>query len=241
ALVFAYDAEWVTAIQPQGEGLSALWAAFRTYEALRELGLNVDIVPPGHDLTGYAIAVLPCLPIVSDDCAANLAAFEGPIVIGPRSGSKTAEFAISGELPPGPLQHIFPGKVSRSESLRPGVEHSGDGWTIRRWLDHLDTDAEPELRAEDGTVACYRHDNVRYCAGWPEGALIAEIVRHAVGDAKLPCHTCSQGLRLRTTEHYVFAFNYGGAPQELPESLMGECIIGDRMLAPAGVAVLRRS
>ncbi|MGB7407338.1 MAG: beta-galactosidase, partial [Pontixanthobacter sp.] len=41
ALVFAYDAEWVTAIQPQGEGLSALWAAFRTYEALRELGLNV--------------------------------------------------------------------------------------------------------------------------------------------------------------------------------------------------------
>ncbi len=111
ALVFSYDSEWVTKTQPQGAGCSALWAAFACYTALRRLGLNVDIVAPGTPLDGYALAVVPCLPIVSEDALAALQAFDGEIVIGPRSGSRTGDFAIPDTLAPGPLQALFPGKV----------------------------------------------------------------------------------------------------------------------------------
>ncbi|MEY4239515.1 MAG: hypothetical protein RL339_2116, partial [Pseudomonadota bacterium] len=64
ALVFAYDADWITQIQPQGRGLSALWAAFECYSLLRGLGLDIDLVPPGRPLDGDALCVVPCLPLV---------------------------------------------------------------------------------------------------------------------------------------------------------------------------------
>ena len=119
ALVFDYQAEWVTAIQPQGAGLSALWAAFACYTALRELGLDIDIIAPDAPLYGYRLCVIPCLPIVSDALAANLKAFQGQVIIGPRSGSRDADFAIPAELAPRP--HA-PGRrlASRSVARTPG-------------------------------------------------------------------------------------------------------------------------
>ena len=128
ALVFEYQADWVTTIQPQGAGLAALWAAFACYSALRELGLDVDILAPDVPLDGYAMCVIPCLPIVSDAVVEGLAKFPGQVVIGPRSGSRDEDFAIPPRLPPGKLQALFPGKVTHVESLRPGLIHPGQGW-----------------------------------------------------------------------------------------------------------------
>ena len=129
ALIFSYDSDWITTIQPKGAGLSALWAAFDAYCALRQLGLNVDILPPDAPLEGYAMCVVPCLPVVPDELLANLDAFEGPVLIGPQSGSRTADFAIPDGLPPGP---IFPAKVVRVESLRSGLVHPGQGRAARQ-------------------------------------------------------------------------------------------------------------
>ncbi|MFN5821456.1 MAG: beta-galactosidase trimerization domain-containing protein, partial [Novosphingobium sp.] len=108
ALIFSYEADWVTGIQPQGQGLSALWATFDCYTALRELGLDIEILPPGAPLDGYALCVIPCLPIAPAALLERLAGFDGQVVIGPRSGSRTDEFAIPAGLPPGAL---FPAKV----------------------------------------------------------------------------------------------------------------------------------
>ena len=240
ALVFAYDAEWVTAIQPQGQGASALWAAFRSYEALRKLGLNVDIVSPQASLDGYAMVVLPCLPIVPGALVNRLNAFTGQIVIGPRSGSKTEEFAIPADLAPGALQHVFPAKLARSESLRPGLGHIGDGFALTRWLDHLDTQAEAELVADDGAVGCWRHRNIRYCTAWPEGSLIDEIVRRTAQEAGLAPVAMPEGMRLRTTGAYRFAFNYAANSAALPDGIGGAPCIGSRQIGPAGVCVLGR-
>lgn len=240
ALVVSYDAQWVTDIQPQGQGASALWAAFRTYEALRKLGLNVDIVPPTASLEGYAMVLLPCLPIVPDILVDQLKAFSGQIVIGPRSGSKTDELSIPETLAPGALQAVFPGRVSRSESLRPGVAHQGDGFALTTWLDHLETGAEAELVTDDGAVACYRHGRVRYCTGWPQGSLIQTIVHRAAGDAGLAIAELPEGMRLRTSGAYRFVFNYAAEPRALPDAITGERVIGGAEVPPAGVAVLRR-
>lgn len=238
ALIFAYDADWVTGIQPQGAGLSALWAAFDCYSALRQLGLDIDIVPPTASLEGYALCVIPCLPIVPAELSASLAGFAGQIVIGPRSGSRTAEFVIPDTLPPGTLQPVFPAKVVCVESLRPGVKHHGDGWTIERWLEHLETQATPELVASDGAVACWRCGQVRYLAAWPAHALAGEVLGRAARDAGLPVHALPDGLRIRTAGDRLHVFNYSAKPAEAPASLSGQYLIGQRNLAPAEVAVI---
>ena len=240
ALVFAYDADWVTGIQSQGAGLSALWAAFACYSALRGLGLDIDIVPPSAPLDGYALCVIPCLPIVPQSLLDSLAVITGQIVIGPRSGSRDAEFALPEGLPPGPLQALFPGKVTRVESLRPGLEHPGEDWTIARWLEHLETTAEPELVAADGTTACWRHGRVRYLAAWPEPALASAVLTAAARDAELAVETLPAGLRLRRAGTRVHLFNYSAAPVSVPESLTGPFLLGQRRLEPAGVAVIER-
>ncbi|MFN5779845.1 MAG: beta-galactosidase trimerization domain-containing protein, partial [Novosphingobium sp.] len=190
---FSYEADWVTGIQPQGQGLSALWATFDCYTALRELGLDIDILPPGAPLDGYALCVIPCLPIAPAALLERLAGFDGQVVIGPRSGSRTDEFAIPAGLPPGAL---FPAKVVRVESLRPGLTHPGGDFAIERWLEHLETDAEAELAAQDGAVAVWRDGNRRYLAAWPTAELARIVMARAAADAGLATCTLPAGLRV---------------------------------------------
>ncbi len=235
ALIFSYEADWVTGIQPQGQGLSALWAAFDCYTALRELGLDIDILPPGAPLDGYALCVIPCLPIAPAALLERLAGFDGQVVIGPRSGSRTDEFAIPDGLPPGAL---FPGQVVRVESLRPGLTHPGGDFAIERWLEHLETNAEAELAAQDGTVAVWRDGKRRYLAAWPTAELARIVMARAAADAGLATCTLPAGLRVRRAGQHTFVFNYSAQPATLPADLGGQLVLGAASLEPGGVAVL---
>ncbi|NVE93502.1 beta-galactosidase [Altererythrobacter lutimaris] len=209
AIVFDYAAEWMTQIQPQGEGLSALWAAFDCYSAMRRLGLNVDFVKPGVSLTGYALVILPCNPIVTLELAEALEHSQAQIIIGPRTGSRDADFAFPPELAPGALTELCGLTVALSESLRPGLENEGDGWAIARWLDHAEAGhaAEAELVAKDGTLASFRHGRVRTLATWPQGAVLETLVARAARDAGLPYEQLNGHKRRRTTSRYVFDFD----------------------------------
>lgn len=240
AIVFSYEAQWVTQIQPQGEGLSALWAAFDCYRALRARGINVDIVPPDADISAYRLVVIPCLPIVPQALADSLSDYRGALLVGARSGSRTRDFTIPAELAPGPLQACLPLKVTRSESLRPGLEHAGDGWAIARWLDHVETgEMEAELAAHDGTPACWKAGKRRYLAAWPQGALLDEALARALSDSGLAPCAMPDGLRMRRTGRYVFVFNYAAAERAIPARVDGEFVIGARVLPAAGIAAIR--
>lgn len=236
ALIFSYEADWVTGIQPQGQGLSALWAAFDCYSALRKLGLDIDILPPGASLDGYALCVIPCLPIVPTALTESLAGFNGQVVIGPRSGSRTDEFIIPDCLPPGTL---FPAKVVRVESLRSGLQHSADGFAIQQWLEHLETDAEAELVAHDGTVAVWRDRNRRYLAAWPTAELAHLVMTRAAADAGLATCAMPEGLRLRRAGDHMFVLNYSARSIHLPAGIDSTPILGDRLVGPGQVTVLR--
>ena len=224
ALVFDYASAWVTEIMPQGQGFSALRVAFEYYSALRRAGLDVDIVPPNADLTGYAMVVLPCQPIVPDGLTERLAALTCPVLIGPRSGSKTADFAIPPNLAPGPLQEILPLKVVRVESLR--------GSPVQ-WFDHVETELAEEL------PGLYRHGPLRYLAHYPAAAELDRIVALLAGEAGLCAMTLPEGLRISRIGELVFAFNYCAMTLELPDGIIGQFLLGGTMLEPAGVAVGR--
>ncbi len=242
ALLFDYQSDWVTDIQPQGKGFSALRQAFDYYSALRRLGLNIDIVPPAADLSGYQLLVIPCMPIIPDGLPAKLQSFTGQIVIGPRSGSKTADFSIPANLAPGILQQLIPLKVVRVESLRPGLsERAGkgaDGGAVQLWLEHVETAIAPEITTESGHGICYRHGHIRYLAAVADALLLGGILQRAASDAGLPTCPLPKDVRVRRNGALVFAFNYGNAAATL--SIDGELLVGSKQMAPAAIAVLRQ-
>ena len=229
AIVFAYEAEWITQIQPHGPGSqharSALWAAFDCYRALRLLGLNIDIVPPSADLSAYALVVVPCLPIVPEALVAALAACTGQIIIGPRTGSRTADFAIPDTLPPGPLEALMGLKVTLSESWPERLQMAGDDgaggrWQAGLWLDHMaPAGAAPELVADDGRIASWRHGRVRTCAAWPAGSLVETLITRAARDAGLPHTPLPDHIRERRHGGRRFRFDYDMAEIEIEEDI----------------------
>ena len=216
ALVFSYEAAWVIGIQPQGQSFRYLELGFETYSALRARGLDVDIVPPEADLTGYRMVLVPTLPIVPEGFAERLAALECPLLLGPRSGSKTASFAIPDCLAPGALRSLTGVTVTRVESLRDGVAESADGFAVTRWREDLVGDLAPELvDAAARAVVSYK-DGVRYCAVWPDRALLALLVERMAGEAGVALLDCPEGIRVRRTQAHVFTFNYAADPVFVP-------------------------
>jgi beta-galactosidase len=223
ALIFSYEAAWLFDAQPQGASFKYLDLVFAFYSALRRAGLNVDIVAPDAPLGDYAMVIVPSLPILDP---ALFEALTIPILFGPRSGGKTSNFAIPYDLPPGSL---FPLKITRVESLRPGLTHAGDGFTITRWIEHAETALAPEIATEDGTGIVWKHANRRYLCAWPDAALLDRLVETLAAEADLETTPLLRDLRLRRHGDTLYAFNYGPAPV----TFEGQTI------EPAGVAVWR--
>jgi beta-galactosidase len=240
ALLFDYQSDWVTDIQPQGKGFSALRQAFDYYSALRQLGLNVDILPPSAKLSDYALVVIACMPIIPDGLTERLKAFTGQIIIGPRSGSKTADFSIPANLAPGPLQDLIPLKVTRLETLRPGLSEPAGSGTVNLCLEHVESALAPEIASDGGHGVCYRHGAIRYVTACADAALLGSIMKLAAGAAGLPVEELPEGVRLRSDGHLVFAFNYGSETAPAPVHKSAELLVGERQLAPAGLAVWRK-
>jgi beta-galactosidase len=237
ALLFDYQADWITGIQPQGKGFSALRLAYEFYTAARQLGLDVDIIRPGTPLHGYQLVLIPCLPILSENTVETLANFAGPILIGPRTGSKTADFAIPDALAPGLLQSLLPIKVVRVESLRDGAEEEGSDFTIRLWLEKVESDLTPDITLKNGRGIVYRNGQLRYVAGWPDAALLAQLIATMTAECGTAFSALPEGLRMRRAGQYCFAFNYSSETAILPADDTRQFILGSTEIGPAGVAV----
>ena len=243
ALVFDYEASWITRIQPQGADFVYEELAFRWYEAVRRLGLDVDILPPGADLAGYALVLVPTLPHVSEAALAAFAAAEGQVLFGPRSGSKTRNFSIPGNLPPGPLASLIPLRVTEVASLRPGlieVVRGAASGAAKRWRERIELTgpAEVDARFEDGDPALVRAGRWSYLACWPDALLLANVMRAIAARAGLAVETLPEGVRLRRRGDLTFAFNYGDEIYVAPAPA-SRFVLGGRGVGPSEVAIWR--
>ena len=122
-------------------------------------------------------------------CVESFGAFQGLAVFGIRTGAKTASFQIPGNLPPGPLQALLPIKVTRVESLRPGVkrqiEWGNRQYTAGSWaetLEHAD-DVESLAAFSNAASAFVRHGSRFYLAAWPSRELALDIAQHVLAVA----------------------------------------------------------
>ncbi len=239
ALVFDYEAAWLLGIQPQGQDFAYLELCLRWYEAARRCGVDIDIVPPGAPLAGYAAVLAPCLPIVSEAARAAFEAANGVLLFGPRTGSKTADFSIPPDLPPGPLQPLLPMQVVQVASLRPGLRHLVTGQVagaMERWREWVEPGEGTQALARfaDGTPALLCAGRAHYLAGWPDAALLDAAMRRVLEAAGLPCMDLPPGVRLRRRGPMAFAFNYGPDPWTAPDA--GRFVLGGRTVPAQGVA-----
>jgi beta-galactosidase len=217
ALVFSYEADWMIDTQPQGASFKYLDLAFAMYSALRRLGLDIDIVSPDAPLDAYKMIVVPTLPILGP----NILTYAGPILFGPRTGSRTTAFRIPDTLPPGPLQAHIPIKITRVESSR----------TEPRWREEV----EGDLPGDNGV---YRSGNRRYLSRWPDAAQLDTLFAMMALEGGIPVLPLPADLRIRRAGNLTFAFNYGPESVGLPPG-DHDLIIGATVLPPAGVAVWR--
>ncbi|MCK2216513.1 beta-galactosidase [Actinomadura sp. ATCC 31491] len=111
ALVFGWESWW--ALEERGRPSDRLNAAEQLlayYLPLWERGVSVDVVPPGADLSGYALVVVPNLFLVADRDAAALTAYArggGVLVVGPFSGVVDPDGHIRTGRFPAPLRDVL--------------------------------------------------------------------------------------------------------------------------------------
>jgi beta-galactosidase len=216
AIVFDYESDWAWKTQPQGRDFDYFRLCFAAYRALRRLGLSVDILPPDtRDLSAYRLVLVPGLMTLGDGLKAALGTVGGQVVLGPRTNSKTADFAI----PARPMPPAIPGLdvvAALVESLPPGqAEPLARGGTVRHWFERLEGSAEVVEATAAGQPVLVRAGKVAYLGGWPDDDAFQRILRDRCAEVGVATVDLPDGLRLRDTGRHRFAINYAPEPLEV--------------------------
>lgn len=213
ALMFSYEAKWLFDIQPQGKSWNYPFLCMDWYTSLRRLGLDIDIVAPGDDLSGFDLVCIPSLPMIDAQTLSTFQNCDPHFIIGPRSGSKTQSLQIPDALAPGLLQSLIPLKITHSESFRPSTRLTGTYGDkpvgASRWLEHVETDLPPVAQTDQNVGLAYQHDRFTYLTTVPDTDFftrLATTVLKKVGTAISPT---GPDLRFRRHGPLTFCFNYG--------------------------------
>ncbi|RIH89832.1 beta-galactosidase [Calidithermus roseus] len=245
ALVFDYEADWLYRVQPQGQEFSYRDLTWTFYQALRSLSLDVDFVKPGGSLEGYRLVVVPSTPILREEALEALRSAQAPVVLGPRTGSKTEFLGIPPNLPPGPLQALLPIKVVRVESLRPGVdfevEWEGGRYRSSVWREWIESELEPLGNFADGKGAIFQNNYLRYLAFWPSREFLSAYLGRLASSLGLHAQLLPDGLRIRQRGNLTFAFNYAPHPQAAPAPEGAEFVLGGPTVEAYGVSAWRKT
>ncbi|MGF6726576.1 beta-galactosidase [Paraburkholderia sp. GAS41] len=242
ALLFDYPADWIVQIQRHGADFDYQRLVFEWYSCLREMGVDVDMLPATADLSGYRLVVAPSLPVVPDTLVAQIQAGHAHWLFGPRTGSKTADFTIPATLPPGPLQAVLDVRVSQSESLRPSlrpaVSFDGVSGHGRSWRDHIEAGRGVEVMAafDDGVPAVVQAGRVRMTTSCFDPALQRAVLERCVRDAGVEVLTLPEGARLRRRGKVRFAFNYGETTWRVQAPVGAHFVLGGAEVGPCDIA-----
>jgi beta-galactosidase len=243
ALMFDYDACWSLDIQPQSRAYRYLFWCYRLYEALRELGLSVDIIPSDASLDTYELLVLPAQAHISPALQVRLNAFKGVLLAGPRTGSKTDTYQIPNNLAPGPLASLLPLTVERVDALpnhtQPAVSGRWGSGSLLHWHEQIKTALPCLLKDDGGNPVLMGEGRHFYLGSCIDNGLLKASLAKLAEAAGLSSVYLPKGVRVRERGKVIFVFNY--ASHEVffePEG--AELVIGYRHLAAAGVSIWKK-
>jgi len=226
ALVFDYASAWAWTVQPQGRGCDYFRLVFEVYRGLRKLGLSVDLLPPDTgDLGGYRLVLIPGLVAPPAALIDAITRTEAQVILGPRTGAKTASLSIPVPLPP-----AIPGldvTVSRVETLRPDMPvPMAQVGEVTHWREDLETGATVLDKDAHGRPVTVGAGNLTYLGGWPDPRFLRHILLRACAEAGVATTDLPPDIRVRQNGSTRFVFNHG------PDPVAFE----GRVLPPAGVA-----
>lgn len=244
AIIVDHETDWLGQIEQQGRGYTYQQILTAWYGATRRLGLDVDFVAPGADLSGYAVVLVPGLALPTPQAVASLQASDAHVLIGPRSGAKTHDVTIPEGLAPGPLRALAPIRVLAVETLRPDcpgtITIGNTPYASTAWRETIDPgDCQVIGHYEDGTPAMVRHGKVRYLATLVDSDALLAIVQAIAAEAGIATTPLEGMLRIRRRGDLTFAINYGADPAEAPAPQGAVFLLGSRTVAPRDLSIWR--
>ena len=277
ALVFDYVSARIWAIDPYSGDWSAedsaytdptvayLDLVYNFYSALRRLGLSVDVISPDQPIHGYKLVVVPSLPIIPKAFNQALAAYNGPVVFGPHTGSKTDTFSYSPGLNPskGPIRDRMPMRVTRVETppsyADSGVAYAGKTFNISGWEEWVVCERNNRTSVVTmtstsshrfGQPAACSMDGLHYLGFNPSADLLVYYLGNVARDAEISDFAGRQAnssnelgptLRFAKRGTLLWGFNYGLKSASLPVIEGAELLIGGNgsQIASADIAVWR--
>lgn len=245
-IVYDYPSAWAWDIQPQGRDFDYFALVFAMYRALRRLGLNVDFTSVAKpDLEGRKLVLVPGLFAWSPQLVEALRDCGAMVLAGPRSGSKTEQFAIPERLPPDLPTDMMDAVVERVDTLpvTTPVEAPEAGGHVQIWREVIEpgAGARVEISDSEGWPLLLAQGAMRYLAGWLDDEAMFTILDRLAGEAGLETRDLPPGLRMRHAGARSFMFNYDDAPIDISAYVgAADFLIGTPVLEPSGVAVLAR-
>ena len=241
ALITDDPSHWIYGIQPQGAGFDLKKLNLAFYTACRRLGMDVDVLRPGADLTGYALTLIPSLPLLPKVFIEALSTYKGVVIAGPRTASKTRTMQTPKELPPSTLQTWLPLKVIQVGSLPPGTD-GGITWRnkiypLEIWQEEILSDLPPNAHFTEGGGAIYQSEHWHYFGFWPDETLLIDYIEAQLEALEIKTLRLPEPLRLRRLGDLTFAFNSGPLPIKAPAPKTASYLLGGAEIPPRDVAV----
>ncbi|MET0726357.1 MAG: beta-galactosidase [Leifsonia sp.] len=159
ALLFSWESWWAADGESRPtHAIAYLDQVHALHAALRELGVTVDVVRPGADLTGYRLVVVPGLHLVRDDEAAALDAAVAAgthAIVTFSSGIVDGDDRVRTGGYPGVWRNLLGIRVEEFTPVLPGTPLALEsGATATLWAERITTtDADVLDRFADGPAA----------------------------------------------------------------------------------------
>ncbi|GAB1688615.1 beta-galactosidase [Krasilnikovia sp. M28-CT-15] len=236
ALVFSWPSWWAADGDGRpSEAVRYLDQVHAVYNELRKLGVTVDVVAPGADLSAYRLVAIPCLYAVSDADATRIneyVAGGGHAVVTFFSGIADEKDHIRLGGYPGAFRDMLGISVEEFFPSEPGRTFGlSTGGRAGLWAENLRlTTATALTRYTDGplpgvpavTRNTYGDGTGWYIATALDTTTLRDVLRQAVETAWVPA-TGPEGdgsvevvRRADGERRYLFAINHGTTTVELP-------------------------
>jgi len=242
AVVYDYQSEWAWEIEEQADGFSHGNHVRAIYAAFRKHGVDIDVLPPStRSFDGYDVVAIPALFSWSEQLREAIANFDGHLLVGPRTGSKTQDFSIPARLGPDLPQNLLDARVARVDSIpnHVSVTVKGGGAT-RLWREKVETRAEIVMEDNENLPVLIAQGKLFYMSASGDRALVQRVADHLIAEADLPILNLPAGVRCRTRGGFRIYVNYGaGAARLNPAEDEAYYVVGDADMPAAGVTMAK--
>jgi beta-galactosidase len=222
AILHSYDSRFAFQVQGNKDTFSYGRHLSHLYTALWEQGINLDVLSPDADLSGYRLVIAPALYLLGEAEAANLSAFVrsgGVLLVTARSGVKDINNALVDRPFPGLLAEVCGVIVEEYDAILAGspqavrFESAGlNGQTVMvdTWCDILQPEGSQVV--------------ARYVESYYAGK--AAVTRHRFGKGQAV---------------YLGAFGQPDFYEKIIRWLLEECGIRPLLEKSTGVEVTERT